>query len=169
MTFTFVAEVVVSNDPTVVAQDLTINKPARASYMKNAIRVLPALPLQPVVLKRRGKMVYIGFRCCCFLHASFYKWPICVCYPASARTSFPSVLCLFLHLFLHFCVHFSRFIFFFAGTIIPRELPPRARRPPDYNVAAQMARMARLSRAHSHEGVTAGYYSSDPEEEDGTS
>uniref|UniRef100_A0A0P6DK24 Rap guanine nucleotide exchange factor n=1 Tax=Daphnia magna TaxID=35525 RepID=A0A0P6DK24_9CRUS len=50
--------------------------------------------------------------------------------------------------------------------IIPRELPPRARRPPDYNVAAQMARMARLSRAHSHEGVTAGYYSSDPEEED---
>ncbi|EFX70422.1 hypothetical protein DAPPUDRAFT_328339 [Daphnia pulex] len=99
------AEVVVSNDPTVVAQDLTINKPARASYMKNAIRVLPALPLQPVVLKRRG-------------------------------------------------------------TIIPRELPPRARRPPDYNVAAQMARMARLSRAHSHEGVTAGYYSSDPEEED---
>jgi len=52
------------------------------------------------------------------------------------------------------------------GSHFPRELPPRARRPPDYNVAAQMARMARLSRAHSHEGVTAGYYNSDPEEED---
>lgn len=53
------------------------------------------------------------------------------------------------------------------GSHFPRELPPRARRPPDYNVAAQMARMARLSRAHSHEGVTAGYYNSDPDEEDG--
>merc|ERR1711911_357860 len=47
----------------------------------------------------------------------------------------------------------------------PRELPPRARRPPDYNVAAQMARMARLSRAHSHEGVASYYNNSDPEEE----
>ena len=58
-------------------------------------------------------------------------------------------------------------ILFAIGSHFPRELPPRARRPPDYNVAAQMARMARLSRAHSHEGVTAGYYNSDPEEEDG--
>lgn len=48
----------------------------------------------------------------------------------------------------------------------PRELPPRARRPPDYNVAAQMARMARLSRAHSHEGVASYYNNSDPEEDD---
>jgi len=153
---------VVSNDPTVVAQDLTINKPARASYMKNAIRVLPALPLQPVVLKRRGKMVYVGFRCCCFLHAFLNGLLVCVTW--HPRTSFPSVDTCFAFLSSFFLIHF-----FFAGTIIPRELPPRARRPPDYNVAAQMARMARLSRAHSHEGVTAGYYSSDPEEEDGTS
>ncbi|XP_071455604.1 rap guanine nucleotide exchange factor 2 [Hetaerina americana] len=36
---------------------------------------------------------------------------------------------------------------------VPREIPPRARRPPDYSIAAQMARMQRLGRAHSHEGV----------------
>lgn len=28
--------------------------------------------------------------------------------------------------------------------------------PPSYNVAAQMARLHRLGRAHSHEGVTTG-------------
>lgn len=30
------------------------------------------------------------------------------------------------------------------------------RHPPAYSVAAQMARMHRLGRAHSHEGVTTG-------------
>lgn len=37
--------------------------------------------------------------------------------------------------------------------------PPPPRRPPDYSVAAQMARSRqalRLARAHSHEGVYAG-------------
>ncbi|GLG96449.1 Guanine nucleotide-releasing factor 2 [Gryllus bimaculatus] len=48
----------------------------------------------------------------------------------------------------------------------PRDLPPRARQPPAYNVAAQMARLQRLGRAHSHEGVTGGYYHTDPEEDD---
>lgn len=45
----------------------------------------------------------------------------------------------------------------------PRDIPPRARRPPDYSIAAQLARnrhVAKLGRAHSHEGVT-GYYCSD--------
>lgn len=41
--------------------------------------------------------------------------------------------------------------------------PPRAR-PPAYSVAAQMARLHKLGRAHSHEGVT-GYYHTDPEED----
>ncbi|XP_067136215.1 rap guanine nucleotide exchange factor 6-like isoform X3 [Centruroides vittatus] len=51
--------------------------------------------------------------------------------------------------------------------------PARARRPPEYNIAAQMAarsrQMAHLGRAHSHEGSTTGYYSSDvtdPEDDD---
>ncbi|XP_049804195.1 rap guanine nucleotide exchange factor 2 isoform X2 [Schistocerca nitens] len=35
----------------------------------------------------------------------------------------------------------------------PRSAPPR--QPPAYSVAAQMARLQRLGRAHSHEGVTA--------------
>ncbi|XP_064457908.1 rap guanine nucleotide exchange factor 6-like isoform X3 [Ornithodoros turicata] len=53
----------------------------------------------------------------------------------------------------------------------PRD-PPRPRRPPDYNVAAQMARsrhMYHYGRAHSHEGVTGCYNSdatTDPEEDD---
>lgn len=42
--------------------------------------------------------------------------------------------------------------------------PPRARHPPAYSVAAQMARLHKLGRAHSHEGVT-GYYHTDPEED----
>uniref|UniRef100_T1J310 Rap guanine nucleotide exchange factor 2 n=1 Tax=Strigamia maritima TaxID=126957 RepID=T1J310_STRMM len=52
-----------------------------------------------------------------------------------------------------------------------RDIPPRARKPPDYNIAAQIARnrqLARLGRAHSHEGVT-GYFNNDitdPEDED---
>lgn len=33
-----------------------------------------------------------------------------------------------------------------------RAIPPR--HPPSYSVAAQMARLHRLGRAHSHEGVT---------------
>ncbi|KAG8224991.1 hypothetical protein J437_LFUL006002 [Ladona fulva] len=48
-----------------------------------------------------------------------------------------------------------------SGNIGPplREIPPRARRPPDYNVAAQMAaRMHQLGRAHSHEGVASCYH-----------
>nr|CAD7197142.1 unnamed protein product [Timema douglasi] len=48
----------------------------------------------------------------------------------------------------------------------PREIPPRPRQPPAYNVAAHMARLQRLGRAHSHEGVTGGYYHTDPEEDD---
>ncbi|XP_067008888.1 rap guanine nucleotide exchange factor 2 [Anabrus simplex] len=48
----------------------------------------------------------------------------------------------------------------------PRDLPPRARQPPAYSVAAQMARLQRLGRAHSHEGVTGSYYHTDPEEDD---
>ncbi|KAK6645111.1 hypothetical protein RUM43_001387 [Polyplax serrata] len=44
--------------------------------------------------------------------------------------------------------------------------PPRARHPPAYNVAAQMARLHKLGRAHSHEGVV-GYYHTDPEEDGG--
>ncbi|XP_063217155.1 rap guanine nucleotide exchange factor 6-like [Bacillus rossius redtenbacheri] len=47
----------------------------------------------------------------------------------------------------------------------PREVPPRPRHPPAYNVAAQRARLQRLGRAHSHEGVTGGYYHTDPEED----
>ncbi|XP_018335456.1 rap guanine nucleotide exchange factor 2 isoform X2 [Agrilus planipennis] len=35
---------------------------------------------------------------------------------------------------------------------------PSRRQPPAYSVAAQMARLHRLGRAHSHEGVTQGYY-----------
>lgn len=93
---------------------------------------------------------------------------VCVTRHPRARAFRPSCVFFFTLVFAFLCSFFP-IHFFFAGTIIPRELPPRARRPPDYNVAAQMARMARLSRAHSHEGVTAGYYSSDPEEEDGTS
>lgn len=46
------------------------------------------------------------------------------------------------------------------------------RHPPAYNVAAQMARLHRLGRAHSHEGVTSsgaiagGYYHTEPGEDD---
>jgi Rap guanine nucleotide exchange factor 2 len=43
----------------------------------------------------------------------------------------------------------------------PREMA-RPRRPPDYNIAAQMARLHRFGRAHSHEAV-AGYYHTDEE------
>lgn len=32
--------------------------------------------------------------------------------------------------------------------------PPRLLQPPSYSVAAQMARLHRLGRAHSHEGVS---------------
>lgn len=35
--------------------------------------------------------------------------------------------------------------------------PPRTRNPPAYNMAAHMARMQKLGRAHSHEGVTSYY------------
>ncbi|XP_069680663.1 rap guanine nucleotide exchange factor 2 isoform X4 [Periplaneta americana] len=48
----------------------------------------------------------------------------------------------------------------------PRDAPPRPRHPPTYTVAAHMARLQRLGRAHSHEGVTGGYYHTDPEEDD---
>ncbi|XP_046392008.1 rap guanine nucleotide exchange factor 2 [Ischnura elegans] len=46
---------------------------------------------------------------------------------------------------------------------LPREIPPRARRPPDYPIAAQMARMQRLGRAHSHEGVACYHTGSAPD------
>ncbi|GLV34005.1 PDZ domain-containing guanine nucleotide exchange factor [Carabus blaptoides fortunei] len=47
----------------------------------------------------------------------------------------------------------------------PPPLPgPGRRQPPAYSVAAQMARLHRLGRAHSHEGVTQGYhYHTDPD------
>lgn len=56
----------------------------------------------------------------------------------------------------------------------PSAFPQRARKPPDYTVAARMARsrhLAKLGRAHSHEGVTSsGYYGSDATDpEDGQS
>lgn len=35
---------------------------------------------------------------------------------------------------------------------------PGRRQPPAYSVAAQMARLNRLGRAHSHEGVTQGFH-----------
>lgn len=46
------------------------------------------------------------------------------------------------------------------------------RHPPAYSVAAQMARLHRLGRAHSHEGVTSAasvdtFYMENGEEEDG--
>ncbi|XP_021942904.1 rap guanine nucleotide exchange factor 2 isoform X4 [Zootermopsis nevadensis] len=48
----------------------------------------------------------------------------------------------------------------------PRDAPPRPRHPPAYTVAAQVAQLQRIGRAHSHEGVTGGYYHTDPEEDD---
>lgn len=51
-------------------------------------------------------------------------------------------------------------------------LGPGRRQPPAYSVAAQMARLHRLGRAHSHEGVTGvtqGYhYHTDPDTDQGT-
>lgn len=45
---------------------------------------------------------------------------------------------------------------------------PGRRQPPAYKVAAQMARLHRLGRAHSHEGVTQGYhYHTDPDTDHG--
>lgn len=42
--------------------------------------------------------------------------------------------------------------------------PPRSRHPPAYSVAAQMAaRLHKLGRAHSHEGVTSYYHDEDGE------
>lgn len=42
------------------------------------------------------------------------------------------------------------------------------RQPPAYSVAAQMARLHRLGRAHSHEGVTQGFhYHNDPDADQG--
>ncbi|XP_063910805.1 rap guanine nucleotide exchange factor 6 isoform X7 [Zophobas morio] len=56
-----------------------------------------------------------------------------------------------------------------AVAVLP-PLPPALRngagrrQPPAYSVAAQMARLHRLGRAHSHEGVTQGYlYHNDPD------
>lgn len=47
-------------------------------------------------------------------------------------------------------------------------LGPGRRQPPAYSVAAQMARLHRLGRAHSHEGVTQGYhYHTDPDTDQG--
>lgn len=50
-------------------------------------------------------------------------------------------------------------------------LGPGRRQPPAYSVAAQMARLHRLGRAHSHEGVTGvtqGYhYHTDPDTDQG--
>ncbi|ENN79894.1 hypothetical protein D910_07310 [Dendroctonus ponderosae] len=42
------------------------------------------------------------------------------------------------------------------------------RQPPSYSVAAHMARLHRLGRAHSHEGVTQGYhFHTDPDTDQG--
>ncbi|KAG5898058.1 hypothetical protein JTB14_001764 [Gonioctena quinquepunctata] len=48
---------------------------------------------------------------------------------------------------------------------LPPPIPgPGRRQPPSYSIAAQMARLQRLGRAHSHEGVTQGYhYHTDPD------
>lgn len=47
---------------------------------------------------------------------------------------------------------------------------PGRRQPPAYSVAAQMARLHRLGRAHSHEGVTQSYhYHTDPDTDHGKS
>jgi len=56
-----------------------------------------------------------------------------------------------------------------AGSVVaasapPRDMLPPRRGPPAYNVAAQMARLHRIGRAHSHEGVSGGYYV-EPEED----
>lgn len=37
--------------------------------------------------------------------------------------------------------------------------------PPGYNLATQMARLHRLGRAHSHEGVTSDVYYQTPDED----
>ncbi|KAJ1521489.1 hypothetical protein ONE63_003154 [Megalurothrips usitatus] len=50
----------------------------------------------------------------------------------------------------------------YGGSMAP---PPPRRAPPAYTVAAQMARLHRLGRAHSHEGVSGGYYLTEPEPE----
>ncbi|CAH0545985.1 unnamed protein product [Brassicogethes aeneus] len=47
---------------------------------------------------------------------------------------------------------------------LPPVMGPSRRQPPTYSVAAQMAKLQRLGRAHSHEGVTQGYhYHNDPD------
>lgn len=56
--------------PTVVVERVAPTTRA-PSYMNNAIRVLPALPLQPVVLKRRGIPVMIRIFLKWFWHAFF--------------------------------------------------------------------------------------------------
>ncbi|XP_026287919.1 rap guanine nucleotide exchange factor 2 isoform X4 [Frankliniella occidentalis] len=53
-----------------------------------------------------------------------------------------------------------------GGSIGSMAPPPPRRAPPAYTVAAQMARLHRLGRAHSHEGVSGGYYLTEPEEDD---
>ncbi|XP_075217382.1 PDZ domain-containing guanine nucleotide exchange factor isoform X2 [Lycorma delicatula] len=51
------------------------------------------------------------------------------------------------------------------GCVMPPP-PPRSRHPPSYSVAAQMAaRLHRLGRAHSHEGVTSYYHDEDDDED----
>lgn len=71
------------------------------------------------------------------------------------------------------------FYFFFSFTIkidvllfgllfVSRKGPGRSRHPPPaYSVAAHMARLHRLGRAHSHEGVTQGYPDTDPDTDQG--
>lgn len=64
-------------------------------------------------------------------------------------------------------------LFFVAhGLMGPPPSMKAPRHPPAYSVAAQMARLHRLGRAHSHEGVTSAasvdtFYMENGEEEDG--
>lgn len=106
------------NIPTVVVQDVANSQPARASYMKTTNRVLPALPLQPVVLKRRGKTGG-GFRCllaCFFLIVTslYFKFSLCVW-----RMSFTSVFLLGLAIFDLFYL----FCFVFFSDVVLQQLP----------------------------------------------
>lgn len=56
------------------------------------------------------------------------------------------------------------------GLMAPPQNSKVPRHPPAYSVAAQMARLHRIGRAHSHEGVTlpnTEYFFTEPREEDG--
>lgn len=64
-----------------------------------------------------------------------------------------NIISIMFELFCHFCL--SCIFSLHAGmSVAPPPNSRGVRIPPSYNVAAQMARLHRLGRAHSHEGVT---------------